>query len=201
MGFNQAQVDSLLAACHRRCCICHKFCGVKMELHHIEQAADGGSDDLSNAVPLCFECHAEIGLYNDKHPRGRKFHPNELRHHRTQWLDVCKDRPETLMDAPQMREPGSLERLLHELEFDSRIAGHLHAHELGCPFETGQFVAAIASGTLLWLEEKTAALVDEAYIAMRLANAAVASAFAQPLGNGRNTLLNEGQDAVRKAGE
>jgi hypothetical protein len=75
-------VEILLAACHRRCCICHRFCGVKIETDHIEQAAEGDSDKIENAIPVCFECHAEIHSYNDKHPRGRKFTPDELRHHK-----------------------------------------------------------------------------------------------------------------------
>ena len=28
--FPQKDVDNLLTACHRRCCICHRFCGVKI---------------------------------------------------------------------------------------------------------------------------------------------------------------------------
>jgi hypothetical protein len=94
MGFNRSEVDELLVACHRRCCLCHRFCGVKMELHHIEQRADGVQDDsIDNAIPLCFECHAEVQMYNDSHPRGRKFRPDELRAHKRQWLQLCKEQP------------------------------------------------------------------------------------------------------------
>ena len=31
-----------------------------METDHIVQAADGGLDTIDNAIPVCFECHAEI---------------------------------------------------------------------------------------------------------------------------------------------
>jgi hypothetical protein len=31
---------------------------------------------------VCFECHPEIHSYNDKHPRGRKFLPEELQLHK-----------------------------------------------------------------------------------------------------------------------
>lgn len=37
MGFSDKIQAEALAACERRCCICHKFCGTKMELHHIKQ--------------------------------------------------------------------------------------------------------------------------------------------------------------------
>ena len=75
MAFDRDQVSNLLARCHRRCCICHRFCGVKIETDHIEPKEQGGDDSIENAIPVCFECHAEIHSYNDKHPRGRKFLP------------------------------------------------------------------------------------------------------------------------------
>jgi hypothetical protein len=31
MGFKPSEVDRLLVACHRRCYVCHRFCGVKIE--------------------------------------------------------------------------------------------------------------------------------------------------------------------------
>ena len=73
MAFNREEVSQLLVDVHRRCSICHRFCGVKIETDHIIPAADGGTDEIGNAIPVCFECHAEIHSYNDQHPRGRKF--------------------------------------------------------------------------------------------------------------------------------
>lgn len=73
MAFERDEVSDLLARCHRRCCVCHRFCGVKMETDHIIPTEDGGDDSIENAIPVCFECHAEIHSYNDSHPRGRKF--------------------------------------------------------------------------------------------------------------------------------
>jgi hypothetical protein len=46
MDFNAIEVSSLLAKCHRRCCVCHCFCGVKIELDHVEPQADGSSDEI-----------------------------------------------------------------------------------------------------------------------------------------------------------
>jgi hypothetical protein len=68
LGFKAIEVSSLLAKCHRQCCVCHRFCGVKIELDHIDPQADGGSDDIDNAIPVCFDRHAEIHSYNEKHP-------------------------------------------------------------------------------------------------------------------------------------
>jgi len=59
---------------------------VKIETDHIIPEADGGGDEIENAIPVCFECHAEIHSYNGRHPRGRKFLPDELRAHKALWL-------------------------------------------------------------------------------------------------------------------
>ena len=44
---------------------CHRYCGFKMELHHIESRSKSQNDSIENAIPLCFECHAEVQLYNN----------------------------------------------------------------------------------------------------------------------------------------
>lgn len=62
-----------MITCGRRCCICHKFCGNNMEVHHIKAKADGGPDTFENAIPLCFDCHAMVRQYDPKHPKGIKF--------------------------------------------------------------------------------------------------------------------------------
>lgn len=51
MAFSREEVSSLLVQCHRRCCICHRFCGVKMETDHIVPIDDGGDDKIENAIP------------------------------------------------------------------------------------------------------------------------------------------------------
>ena|SRR2546425_9170817 len=93
MAFPEKDATALLAACHRRCCICHRYCGVKMELDHIIPKAEGGPDTIENAIPVCFECHAEIHAYNDQHPRGRKFRPEELQLHKQQWVESAERQP------------------------------------------------------------------------------------------------------------
>lgn len=99
--FPAEEAQVLLAAVHRRCCICHRFCGPKMELDHIVPGEEGGPDTIDNAIPVCFDCHAEIHSYNDKHPRGRKFRPEELRQHKEQWLQICHERPEAMLAPSQ----------------------------------------------------------------------------------------------------
>jgi hypothetical protein len=56
-----------------------------MELHHIQQVADGGKDIFENCIPLCFDCHSDVGSYNSNHPKGRKYSSIELTGHRDNW--------------------------------------------------------------------------------------------------------------------
>ena len=65
---------------YRHCCLCEKSCGTDIEVAHIEK----GKNDLDNAIPLCYDCHSEIGRYNREHPRGNKYRPEELKTRRAQ---------------------------------------------------------------------------------------------------------------------
>lgn len=198
MAFDRKEVDELLTACHRRCCICHKFCGIKIETHHIE---DDRGDDICNAIPVCFECHAEMRLYNPKHAIGRAYTPAELRAHRKQWLAICRSFPGRIVDTDRAPNPGSLERLVHELEFGQRVAGLLDTRLLGCQFETAQFTRAISDGTFSWLAEDVGNALQEAYLRMKRANAALAWMTRIEPSPRLATARNEAQRAVREAGE
>jgi HNH endonuclease len=169
----------LLARCHRRCCVCHRFCGVKIELDHIEQRVDGGSDDIENAIPVCFECHAEIHSYNDRHPRGRKFRPDELRLHKQQWLDICERSPHLLLQAPYDRDVGPLQALLDELEFNRKVAAY-SGDWMGCPFRDQQFSRAISEGAVAVLDDSLKEKLIHAYVGAGRANEWVASALQMP---------------------
>jgi HNH endonuclease len=85
MGFPSDVKEQVLLACGRHCCLCHKFCGLKIELHHIIQASEGGLDTFENCIPLCFDCHGDMRSYDHKHPKGTKYTPSELKRHRDKW--------------------------------------------------------------------------------------------------------------------
>ena len=91
MGFPPGIAEKALLDCGRCCCICHKFCGFKIELHHIIQKSEGGEDLYENCIPLCLDCHAEVKVYNPNHPKGRKYTESELKEHRSRWYDKVKN--------------------------------------------------------------------------------------------------------------
>ena len=183
MTFPRDQVSDLLARCHRRCCICHRFCGVKIETDHIKPREQGGDDSIDNAIPVCFECHAEIHSYNDKHPRGRKFLPEELRLHRDQWLEICANRPDVLVSATSASDVGPLQALIDELEFNAKVAAKADSTDQGCTFHEQQFLRAIHEGSIAILREEIRDAVTEAYVAMGAANRLIETAWTHPKGS------------------
>jgi hypothetical protein len=200
MPFPTNEVEALLVACHRRCCVCHRFCGVKMETDHIVPAAEGGPDTIDNAIPVCFECHAEVHSYNDKHPRGRKFRPDELRKHKNQWLTVCREKPEALIGAIRNSDVGPLQALIDELEFNSSVAQYLSHEEHGCPFQTDQFSRAIQEGAIAVLDESLKKAIIEAYVAIGRANQHIFSVMKQePTSNPWAEAVNRATQSIHAA--
>jgi len=82
MSFSSSVKEEAFVKCGRCCCICGKFCGTKIEVHHIKPKAQGGDNTIENCVPLCFDCHAEMSTYDSKHPKGNKYSQSELKRHR-----------------------------------------------------------------------------------------------------------------------
>lgn len=90
MGFPQDVQDRALVASGRCCCICHKFCGTKINLHHIIQRADGGDDSFENCIPLCLNCHEDMGKPDPRHSTGKHYSVSELKMHRDNWYASIK---------------------------------------------------------------------------------------------------------------
>jgi hypothetical protein len=91
MPFPPDVAEQLLVKSARFCCLCRQFKGQKIELHHIEQEANGGASTFDNGMPLCFDCHSEVKSYNDEHPRGRKYRDTELKGLRDQWFKLVAE--------------------------------------------------------------------------------------------------------------
>lgn len=174
--FKTEDAERLLIACHRCCCICHRFCGVKMELDHIVQQAEDGPDTPENAIPVCLECHAEIHSYNPNHPRGRKFQPSELRGHRDQWLAVCREHPEIFRHSSRARaEVGPLQSLIDELEFNEAVTAVPSGEGQFCPFKERQFLEAIRTGSIATLRDELKQSINGAYVQIGQANQLVST--------------------------
>ena len=99
MSFPDKVQEAALTACARKCCLCHKFCGIKIELHHIKQKADGGDDTFENCIPLCFDCHADMGKGDARHPKGKHYSERELKKQRDNWYEEVKNSREGIREV------------------------------------------------------------------------------------------------------
>lgn len=105
MPFPKEVRDEILVSSARHCSVCHRYKGVKVEVHHIVQEADGGPNDFENGICLCFDCHCDAGHYNSHHPKGTKISPAELRKHKEAW--------EKLVTEGKTPVPDEIQNLLH----------------------------------------------------------------------------------------
>jgi hypothetical protein len=164
MAFDPAVVEDLLVKSARSCCLCRQFKGQKLEIHHIDQSADGGGDTADNGIPLCFDCHADVASYNDKHPRGRKYRPGELKRLRDDWFELVAsgkigghlpavpqdDDLELIrfysqcLDRPALQDEFHLEGSMED--FDHAIADTITAINTGCQRSRDGHELATAKG-------------------------------------------------------
>jgi hypothetical protein len=178
-----------------------------MELHHVEHKSDGGSDDIENAIPLCFECHAEVNHYNDAHPRGRKFTGEELLTHKRQWLEICSKHPAALISAPRDVDIGPLEGMLLELEHNDAVInqivkGSSWQEKIGCVLCDNEYGRSIAQGSLLLLPDELRKLISMAYAEVGRINTFVTLyTNTRPEGNAFAEATNRLLDAYRKSSD
>src|SRR6266540_1761061 len=102
MPFPPRVREKALVASARHCCVCHRYKGVRVEVHHIVPEVNGGANTLDNAITLCFDCHADAGHYSILHPRGTKFSSNELKLARDVWHKTVKKNEIT--DEPRQQD-------------------------------------------------------------------------------------------------
>jgi hypothetical protein len=120
MGFPESVKVQVLVACKRCCCLCETFRGTKIEIHHIKQVAEGGDNTFDNAIPLCFDCHADMTSYDFKHPKGNKYTEKELKQRRNNWYEKVKN-----INLPDINYPKSENTKGDEINYN-RIIKIIH---------------------------------------------------------------------------
>ena len=91
MGFSSKIKDDILVKSARHCCVCRRFKGLKIEVHHITPKEQGGEDSFENAIALCFDCHSDAGHYFAGHPKGKKLSSPELAKHKEEWFKIVQE--------------------------------------------------------------------------------------------------------------
>lgn len=135
-----------------------------MKTDHIKPKSEKGSDNIDNAISLCFECHSEVHMYNDKHPRGRKYHSEELLLHKKQWLEICKKNPDILVNEMKPSHSGPIMSLLSELEYNHIICG------IPILYENNEFHDSVNNGILSFLDENIKENIMATYGLINLTN-------------------------------
>lgn len=99
----------MLLWCDRHCCSCEKPLGVRVEIAHHTP----GNPDIDNGIPLCFDCHAAVEHYNERHPKGLKFRWDELKARRDQIYEryTMPLVPKVLCELTQSPFPVHVDRL------------------------------------------------------------------------------------------
>jgi hypothetical protein len=82
--FKKTDKIKMLLWCDRHCCLCDKPCGIDIEIAHIKDKQDNSFD---NGIPVCYDCHSKIGMYNELHPLGSKITAEEIKQRREQIFD------------------------------------------------------------------------------------------------------------------
>ncbi|MFW9333752.1 HNH endonuclease [Paenibacillus polymyxa] len=60
MSINEDVLSEVLSKSARHCCICRQFLPLSIQVHHIIEKSDGGTDDFDNLIPVCIQCHGFI---------------------------------------------------------------------------------------------------------------------------------------------
>jgi hypothetical protein len=137
MPFPQKIKEKALVACGRCCCICHNFCGTKIEVHHIHEESEGGENTFNNAIPLCFNCHADMKSYDFQHPKGNKYSESELKQHRDLWYEKIKGNNIGIAERKNIVETDKIvyETLVNTLPWNGSINFIRTNNYAGFPFE------------------------------------------------------------------
>ena len=77
-----------MVKCGRRCCICRRFDPVHLQVHHIVQKSEGGTDDADNLIAVCLTCHSDVHANTEL---TRRFTAEELKGHRNSLLETVRN--------------------------------------------------------------------------------------------------------------
>ncbi|SHN88594.1 HNH endonuclease [Desulfitobacterium chlororespirans] len=94
MTISDEIASEVLSKSARHCCVCRNFLPLKIQVHHIREQSDGGTNDFDNLMPICIQCHSDIHTIPHM---TRKFTEKELKKCRDNVYDMvaCGKLPAT----------------------------------------------------------------------------------------------------------
>ncbi|HET6576323.1 MAG TPA: HNH endonuclease signature motif containing protein [Fimbriiglobus sp.] len=88
MAITETVVAKIMAKCARHCCICRRHRPLNLQVHHIDEQAEGGSDKEDNLIATCSNCHADV---HTRTMLTRRFTKRELKLHRDAVYQLVAD--------------------------------------------------------------------------------------------------------------
>jgi len=85
MSISEDTANKLLVKCGRHCCICRRFAPLHLQIHHIVEESEGGSDNFDNLILVCLTCHSDIHTHTKL---TRRFTIEELKMHRDTVIEM-----------------------------------------------------------------------------------------------------------------
>lgn len=88
MAVSPSRTATVLAKCARHCCICRRFRPLHLQVHHIVEQHEGGTDNLDNLIAICVSCHTDVHTDTQL---TRRFTNRELKLHRDSVYQLVAD--------------------------------------------------------------------------------------------------------------
>lgn len=92
-----------------QCCRCRE---IGIDIHHIIPQANGGTDDINNAAPLCQNCHDRFGA----NPEKRK----EIRQMRDWWYEVILEKYPSGQNSQTEKRLAGINELILKMHNDHK---------------------------------------------------------------------------------
>jgi len=110
MAFSEEIKREVRKRSANRCCVCGS---VFVEVHHIVSKADGGSDTIDNAAPLCATHH---DLYGGN-PEKRK----QIRQMRDDWYKLMDERREKIINSKTSKELEKAIKIKKDKNYEDKL--------------------------------------------------------------------------------
>ena len=148
MAFHQDDVEDLLVATGRECCICGR--PHQVSAHHIVPTGEGGTDDIGNAVPLCPNCHDEVHGSGARGRTTRAYTDSELRKFRDGKIDQVRKRGQWASNSPVWEEDRQLVLLYAQCLDRAAFRTHFHQELSFSEFDRAMEDTVLALNTGYW---------------------------------------------------
>ncbi len=169
VGFAQSDIDDLLARTGRMCAVCNRLHGV--QVHHIVPRHQGGSDDLSNAIPLCPNCHDEVHAAYAPGRTTRVYSKRELRGHLERTIDLASRQARLVPGNDDWNHDVELVRFYGSCLDRPAFRTHFHNELSFADFDQALEDTVLALDTGLW-RTRDGTLIERAAGKRALVNAA-----------------------------